>query len=54
MTIFLVNTALCLVLCAFFTYSLYKAEIRGEDMERKINNMQEKYTNPEEVEEGEE
>jgi hypothetical protein len=50
MTIFLVNTVICLGLCVFFTYSLYKAEIRGEDMERKINNMQEKYTNPPEEE----
>ena len=47
MTLFLVNTVVCLGLCLFFTYSLYRAEIRAEDMERKMNKIQEKYTNPE-------
>ena len=50
MTLFLVNTVVCLGLCVFFTYSLYRAEIRAENIERQINNMQEKYTNPEEEE----
>ena len=48
MTLFLVNSVICLGICTFFTYSLYKAEMRGEAMERKINDAQEKYTNPEE------
>jgi len=47
MTVFLINVAVCLAICVFFTYFLYKAEIRAEDIERKINNTQEKYTNSE-------
>ena len=50
MTLFLVNTVVCLGLCVFFTYFLYRAEVRAEDIERKISNIQEKYTNPEEEE----
>jgi len=48
MTLFLVNSVICLGICVFFTYSLYKTEIRGEEIQRKINSAQEKYTNPEE------
>ena len=48
MTLFYINIASGIALAGLFVWGLYKAEVRLQNIEQQINNVQEKYTNPKE------
>ena len=47
MTLFYINMVSGIALATLFVWGLYRAEMRLQNIERQINNTQEKYTNPE-------